>query len=101
MKTEGVVSRIAERKDYSGPRDSYDNISVIEVPIVRFRASNGHDYELDGPSGIGEVGAKVAVAYNPDLPSDARALATNAYRGGCGFILIVIGLALAVKAMVA
>lgn len=101
VKTEGVVSRTVERKDYSGPSDSYGNISVAEVPIVRFRASNGHEYEIDAPSEVGGVGAKVPVAYNPDLPSDARALAPNVYRGGCGYILLLIGLGLAVKAMLA
>lgn len=101
VKTEGVVSRLSERKDYSGPSDSYDNIAVQSVPIVRFRAANGHEYEIDGPDGIGEIGTRVAVAYNPNLPSDARTLATGRYRGGCGFILIAIGLILAIKAMMA
>ncbi|HEX7708802.1 MAG TPA: DUF3592 domain-containing protein [Thermoanaerobaculia bacterium] len=101
VRTEGVISRVSERKDYSGHRDTYDNIATLAVPIVRFRAADGHDYEFDGPNGLGEVGAKVSVAYNPDLPSDARAIATTGYRGGCGFILIAIGLALAAKAMFA
>lgn len=100
-KAEGVVSRISQRKDYSGPSDSYDNISVDPVPIVRFRAADGLEYEFDGPNKIGEVGTPVPVAYNRELPSDARAVATTGYRGGCGFILLAIGLALAVKAVIA
>lgn len=102
VRTEGVVSRLVDRKDHSGPRDSNDNIAIHEVPVVRFRAASGQEYEIDGPNGMkGEIGRKVPVAYNPDLPSDACVLLPAAYRGGCGFILIAIGLALALKAIVA
>lgn len=91
VKTEGTIWRIVERKDYSGPRDSYDNIQTSDVRVVRFRTPDGQEYECDAP-GDGNVGDKRTVAYNPALPSDARVPNLNGYRGGCGWILFAVGI---------
>lgn len=96
--TEGVIWRTVERKDYSGPSDSFDNIQVSDVRMVRFRTPDGQEYECDAPPSSGNVGDKIAVIYNPAQPSDARVPNRNAYRGGCGYILFALGLFLAYRA---
>jgi hypothetical protein len=74
---------------------------VDEIPVVKFRAPNGAEYEFDAETSVGKVGSKVTVAFNPQLPSDAREIppeSSHHYRGGCGFILMLVAIGLAVKA---
>jgi hypothetical protein len=93
-KVEGAVSRLGTRDHLSRnkPTDD-DNISI--VPVVRFRAANNVDYEIDCRDAPRTIGAPVAVAYDPALPSSARAVA-RVPRIGCAAIALLIGVALAV-----
>ena len=42
------------------------------VPIVRFRAYNNVEYEIEAPEAPKEVGAAFQVAYDPAQPSGGR-----------------------------
>ncbi|MEO7973806.1 MAG: DUF3592 domain-containing protein [Thermoanaerobaculia bacterium] len=74
-RAEGVVSRFAERHR-AGLSEGADGTSndpgALHVAVVRFRASNGIEYEIDSPEGPMDLGAVVPVAYDPALPSDGR-----------------------------
>lgn len=98
-RADGVVSRVVERRvngsfseDAGGmPTDP----ASITVAVVSFRAANGVDYEFDTQEVPLEVGTAVAVAYDPALPSDARAIARTP-KVGCAAILLLVGAALAI-----
>lgn len=93
-RTDGVVSRVVERRvngsfseDAGGmPTDP----ATITVAVVRFRALDGVEYEFDTQEVPLEVGAEVAVAYDPALPSDARAVARTP-KIGCAALLLLAG----------
>jgi hypothetical protein len=101
VKADGVVSRLAERRgtglseDAAGmPTDP--NVSL--VPVVRFRAANGIEYEIDAPEAPATIGSVVQVAYDPALPSGARAI-DRTPKVGCAVVLFVAGVALVVIGM--
>lgn len=76
-RAEGVVSRFAERNRpglSEGADGTSNDPAALLVAVVRFRASNGIEYEIDAPEGPKELGAVVSVAYDPALPSDGRAV---------------------------
>src|SRR5688572_2636419 len=74
-RVKGVVSRLAERRgqglseDASGmPTDA----AGVVTRVVRFRAANKIEYEIDAPEAPRELGTEVEVAYDPALPSGGR-----------------------------
>lgn len=97
--TEGVVRRIDERETYSQLSEEGLQHSTSRVAVVSYQTASGRGYQIEASGEGRKVGSRVQVTYNPELPSDARAYEPNAYRGGCGLILICIALALAAKAL--
>jgi hypothetical protein len=93
----GVVSRIAIRgwlsKNEPTELAIEDDEKVKKVPVVRFRASDGAEYEFDAPDAPHTIGAEVDVAYDPAIPSSAQ-MTTRQKKPGCAIILFVIGIAL-------
>lgn len=98
-KTEGVISR---RKVHGG---EYSRNKELPDPyeerhaVVRFRAADKVEYEFDARSDLGKTGDLVPVAYNPDLPSDAREIGARNTSGGCAYLLFAIALALVMQAL--
>lgn len=97
-RADGVVSRLGLRGHYSRnpPTDEDRN---WYIPVVRFRAADGAEYEFDAEGTRAKVGARVRVAYEPALPSNARALERPG-RMGCAAILLAAGLALLITGLV-
>lgn len=93
--TEGVVSRIALRGHYSKNAPTSDE-KKWSVPIVRFRASDGVEYEIDAANVRRRVGIAVMVAYDPASPSSGLPVAYTP-KVGCSIVLAVIGIVLIVK----
>ena len=93
----GTVTRLSRRyiRAADGPGDEE---SVSKVPIVKFRAANGGEYEVDAPDAPATIGAEVEVAYDPALPSDGRGV-VRVKKVGCSVMLIVIAAALVVVAL--
>lgn len=96
-KAEGVVSRIAQRGHLSRnePTSGDEGMALPDVPIVRFKAADGVEYEVDAPDAPAKVGTIVAIAYDPALPSDARAIQRTP-RIGCAVMLLAVGVVLLV-----
>jgi hypothetical protein len=96
VKADGVVSRLGERRS-AGLSENADGTSsdpaFTLVPVVRFRADNGFEYEIDAPEAPSTIGSVVEVAYAPSEPSGARAVARKP-KVGCTVFLFVFGLAL-------
>jgi len=95
-KADGIVSRLAERRgsglsEDAGGMPSDPNVHV--VPVVRFRAADGIEYEIDAPDAPTEIGTVVQVAYEPALPSGARAIDATP-KIGCAVVLLALGLTL-------
>ena len=88
----GVVSRLAQRRTNarSGP-------SQRLVPMVRFRATNGVEYEVEADEIEREVGIPVEIAYDPALPSDGRAV-KRVPKVGLPVLMILFGVVLAAVA---
>lgn len=96
MKADGVVSRLAERRGAGLSEDAVGTPSapsVFLMPVVRFRAANGIDYEIDAPDAPKEIGCVVKVAYEPAQPSGARAV-SRPPKIGCAVVLFVVGVML-------
>lgn len=96
VKADGVVSRLAERRGMGLSEDSAGMPSgenAVRVPVVRFRAANGIEYEIDAPDAPTEIGSVVQVAYEPAQPSGARAVSRTP-KIGCAVVLVIIGVAL-------
>ena len=92
VKADGVVSRLARRRHLSrNEPTTSDNLSM--VPIVRFRAADGVEYEIDAPDAPRTIGAAVPVGYELASPSSARPL-QRTRRLGCAAFLLVVGIAL-------
>jgi hypothetical protein len=88
-----VVSRIGRRGWYSRNEPTGDDDNVSTVPVVRFRAANGVEYEFDADDAPSRVGAAVPVAYDPALPSTAR-IEVQRRKLGCVMFALVVGLML-------
>ena len=98
MRADGVVSRLGQRRGQSLSEDAMGNSTgtrYITVPVVRFRAANGSDYEIDAPEAPMTVGAPVQVAYEPAQPSGGRAV-DRTPKIGCAVVLLVLGVVLVV-----
>ena len=96
----GMVSRIAERRAQGLSEDAAGfstGTHYRAVPVVRFQAPNGVEYEIDADEAPNEIGAEVEVAYDPAQPSGARAVQRVPKIGLC-IPLIVVGGALAAYA---
>ena len=89
-KADGVVSRIATRNHLSRNPLTSDEEKVYAVPVVRFRAANGVEYEVDASDSHHKEGTPLQVAYDPALPSDGRVVARTK-KIGCAVILLAIG----------
>jgi hypothetical protein len=97
MQTDGVVSRLAERRSQGLSEDASGvptGPAVTRVAVVRFRV-DGIDYEIDAPEAPLEIGSAVRVAYEPGKPSGARAV-QRVPKVGCAVVLLVLGAALVV-----
>lgn len=96
-RAEGVVSRISERGHATKNERSEEE--KFEVPIVRFRAADGAEYEFDAPHLPRTLGMAVEVAYDPVLPSNARPLQRQR-RSGCAIFLAALALILIANGMI-
>lgn len=88
-----MVSRIGQRGWHSRNEPTGDEEHVSTVPVVRFKAANGVEYEFDAGDAPSRVGAVVQVAYDPALPSTAR-VESQRRKLGCVVFVLVVGLAL-------
>jgi hypothetical protein len=97
-RAEGLVSRLGLRRHLSrnAPRSS-DH--VHRVPVVRFRASDGVEYEFDSEDAPREVGAKVDVAYSAEVPSTAYVVRTRR-NFGCALIVLAAAIAALVAGLI-
>jgi len=92
---DGVVSRVATRGHLSrNAPTSEDDYRTSRMPIVRFRANDGVEYEIDARD-AGKPGSPVRVAYDPAAPSSAQPV-ESVRRLGCSVVLLVIGVFLVV-----
>ena len=74
-RVQGVVSRLARRHRQGLPEDASGNSTGntdLLIPMVRFRATNNIEYEVEAPEAPREVGVVFEVAYDPALPSYGR-----------------------------
>ena len=83
-KVEGVVSRLVRRPS-RGSRTS----GGVETPVVRFRATNNVEYEVDAPEAPRDAGSVVEVAYDPAMPSGGRAVPRTPKLAAPVFLLVV------------
>ena len=68
---------------------STDAAGVL-TPVVRFRAANNIEYDIDAPEAPREVGTEVEVAYDPALPSGGQGV-DRAPKILIPIVLIVLG----------
>jgi hypothetical protein len=88
-KAQGVVSRIGRRYWLSRNQPSTGD-RVDRVPVVKFRAANGVEYEFDAHDAPSTQGAAVHVAYDASSPSTAVVL-NRRPKYGCAGVLMVLG----------
>lgn len=97
VKADGVVSRLAERRSSGGLSEDAAGVStgtnVGMVPVARFRADDGIEYEIDAPEAPAEIGFVILVAYEPGRPSGARVVSRTP-KIGCAVVLFVVGVML-------
>ena len=97
-RTTGVISRIGRRGYHSrNPPTSSDKVHTVAV--VRFKAHDGVEYEIDAPGAPKTPGLSVEVAYDPEMPSTARLVAQRGH-AGCTIVFLLAALAAAVAAFV-
>lgn len=85
LEAEGTV-RISER---NLSRNKVSGDDSDPVPVVRFRAIDGVEYEFDARYSELKAGERVRVAYSPTLHSDARLLSDRG-SGHRGSIAIAV-----------
>ena len=95
-KTTGTVARYRNR-EVTGRSGSVDSHRIERVPVVSFRAANGSEYEFEPDDAAFKVGQEVAVAYEPEQPSNARVMTTPS-KIGCWMILMAIAIGLVIRA---
>lgn len=83
LEAEGTV-RISERHP-SRNKVSFEDSDP--VPVVRFRAQDGVEYEFDATYARLNAGDRVRVAYSPTLHSDARLLSDRRSGHGCSIAI--------------
>src|SRR5688572_474948 len=93
-RAQGLVYRFNEVDTYNHMSDSFQHGKSI-VHHVKYRAANNIEYEIPAGSRV-KLGETVEVAYNPDLPSDAKLVQEARFPLGCGFIIIAVGIGLIV-----
>ena len=93
-RAEGLVYRFNEVETYNHLSDNFAH-GKAKIHIVKYRAANRIEYEIQAESPT-ELGSTVEVAYNPDLPSDAKLVQEAQYKMGCGFIFLAAGVGLIV-----
>jgi len=99
-RVDGVISRLAERRG-QGLSEGASGMSTdpvyLSVAVVRFRAANGLEYEIDAPEAPRQIGTVVEVAYDPALPSGGRGVERTPKIGpsvvllAVGAVLIAVG----------
>ncbi|HET7705674.1 MAG TPA: DUF3592 domain-containing protein [Thermoanaerobaculia bacterium] len=89
-RTQGVAYRENEVETYNHMSDSFAH-GTATVYHVKYRAANNIEYEIPAGSLV-KLGETVEVAYNPDLPSDAKLVQEAKYRMGCGVVIILVGI---------
>jgi Protein of unknown function (DUF3592) len=93
-RAEGLVYRFNEVETYNHMSEGFTH-GKAKIHIVKYRAANKIEYEIQAKSAT-KLGSTVEVAYNPDLPSDAKLVQEAQYRMGCGFVLLAVGVGLIV-----
>ena len=96
IRADGVVSRLAQRRGQGLSENAMGHSTgtrYITIPVARFRATNGIEYEIDAPEAPMTVGAPVQVAYDPALPSGGRVV-DRTPKIGCAVVLLVLGVIL-------
>ncbi len=93
-RVEGLAYRSNEVETYNHMSDNFAH-GTATVHHVKYRAANKIEYEIPAGSLV-KLGDTVEVAYNPDLPSDAKLVQEARYKVGCGFVIIVVGIGLIV-----
>jgi hypothetical protein len=93
-RADGVVSRVVRRRRNGGLAEDAAGLPTdpasTRTPVVRFRARDGVEYEIDAPEAPARIGATVALAYDPALPSDGRAIERTP-KIGCAALLLLAG----------
>ncbi|GMU63738.1 MAG: hypothetical protein AMXMBFR36_00120 [Acidobacteriota bacterium] len=91
---DGVVSRLVQRRSSGGLSEDAAGMPTdpasTTIPVLRFRALDDLEYEIDAPEAPSEVGAVVAIAYDPALPSAGRAVERTP-KIGCALLLLLVG----------
>jgi hypothetical protein len=91
-RTEGTVVRVGLRDHLSRNEPVSDEKGRVS-PVIRFRAANSVEYEFDAPDAPTEIGSVVQIAYEPALPSNARAVARTP-KIGCAIVFLAGALVL-------
>lgn len=91
-RAEGLVYRVNEVETYNHMSDNFAH-GKATIHIVKYRAANRIEYEI--PTDLATtVGSTLEVAYNPDLPSDAKVVQEAKYKMGCGAFIVLVGIAI-------
>jgi hypothetical protein len=93
-RAQGLVYRFNEVETYNHITDFSQHGHAL-IHIVKYRAANKIEYEIQANSPV-ELGETVEVAYNPDLPSDAKLVQEARFKWGCGFVIIAVGIGMIV-----
>jgi len=93
-RAQGLVYRFNEVETYNHLSDHNQHGTAI-VHHVKYRAANKIEYEIPAGSRV-KLGDTVEVAYNPDLPSDAKLVQEAHFRMGCGFLILAAGIGMIV-----
>src|SRR5688572_216411 len=71
VRVQGLVYRFNEVETYDPTSDYLFQHGTAIVHHVKYRAANKIEYQIPAGSRV-KMGDTVEVAYNPDLPSDAK-----------------------------
>lgn len=93
-RAQGLAYRANEVETYNHMSDSFTH-GTATVYHVKYRAANKIEYEIPAGSLV-KLGDTVEVAYNPDLPSDAKLVQEARSPFGCGLLIVAVGIGLIV-----
>jgi hypothetical protein len=92
VRTEGLAYRSNVVETYNHMTDGSQHGQAV-VQVVKYRAANRIEYEIPGGTLV-KLGETVEVAYNPDLPSDAKLVQEARSPFGCGLLIVAVGIGL-------